>query len=197
MKEDKLIRGDAKLKKLPPERQREIWERLNAPKETLASVAKWLREDGVTVSKQTLSEFCSWYSLRLTFEEAEQDTVNFQEFITSAMPNLSQERVAELGSVYFNLQAIKHRDPKLFLAFQTAQHRAEMDVKKFEQRERELALSRDKFEFDAAKACLAQLPQLKVIASNTKLSESDKIDAIRRKLFGQLPLDGNAISPAK
>src|SRR5688500_7790790 len=107
MKDDKLIRGDAKLKKLPEDRQRAIWEKLNTPGETLASVCKWIAEDGMRVSRQTLSEFCSWYSLRLTFEEAEQDTMNFQEFIGQAMPNLSKDRVTELGSVYFNLQAIK------------------------------------------------------------------------------------------
>lgn len=141
MKEDKLIRGDAKLKKLPEDRQRAIWEKLNAPGETLASVCKWLAEDGVRVSRQTLSEFASWYSLKLTFEETEKDTLNFQEFVTQQMPELAQEKVTELGSVFFNLQAIKKRDPELFLAFQTAQHRAQMDHKRFEQRERELALA--------------------------------------------------------
>lgn len=186
MKEDKLIRGDAKLKKLPEDRQREIWEKLNAPGETLASVCKWLRADGVSVSRQTLSEFCSWYSLKVTFEETEADTLNFLDHARKEMPDISEEEIARLGNLHFNLQAIKQRDPKLFLKFQTARHRAEMDQLKFEQKERELALSRDKFEFDAAKACLAQLPQLKVIATS-KLSESEKIDAIRRKLFGQLP----------
>lgn len=187
MKEDKLIRGDAKLKKLPPERQREIWEKLNAPKETLASVAKWLREDGVTVSKQTLSEFCSWYSLRLTFEEAEQDTVNFQEFITSAMPSLSQERVAELGSVYFNLQAIKHRDPKLFLAFQTAQHRAEMDRKKFQQDEERLDLDRKKFQRETCELFVkwCQDERAKKIVESPD-SHAQKIEKLGQEMFGDL-----------
>jgi hypothetical protein len=190
MKEDKLIRGDAKLKKLPEDRQTEIFDRLNKSGETLASVRSWLREDGLSTSSRALSEFRDWYELKVTFKETEQDTLNFLELARKEMPDISEEEIARLGNLHFNLSAIKQRDPKLFLKFQTARHRAEMDVRKFDQRERELALSRDKFEFDAAKACLAQLPQLKVIAGNSKLSESDKINAIRTKLFGVLPEAG-------
>jgi len=54
-------------------------------------------------------------------------------------------------------------------------------------RERQIQLDREKFEFDAAKACLKELPELKTIASNGKLTQAEKIDAIRRKLFGVLP----------
>jgi hypothetical protein len=145
MKEDKLIRGDAKLKKLPESRQVEIWERLNTKDETLASVCKWLAEDGLRVSRQTLSEFASWYSLRLTFKQTEEDTLNFMEFARKELPTLSDDEITRLGNKFFQLDAIKKRNPDLFLDFTTAQHNAEMDHKKFDQRERELALSREKF----------------------------------------------------
>jgi hypothetical protein len=46
---------------------------------------------------------------------------------------------------------------------------------------------REKFEFDAAKACLKALPALKVISTNKTLSEADKVNAIRQKLFAVLP----------
>ena len=53
--------------------------------------------------------------------------------------------------------------------------------------EKQLALDREKFEFDAAKAALAKLPDLKLIASDKSLSDDDKLTAIREKLFGEVP----------
>jgi hypothetical protein len=50
-----------------------------------------------------------------------------------------------------------------------------------------LTLARDRFQFDAAKACLAHLPALRSIAQDNKLDQNAKLDAIRQKLFGQLP----------
>jgi hypothetical protein len=51
----------------------------------------------------------------------------------------------------------------------------------------ELTLARDKFEFDAAKACLAKLPQLKTISTNKELSEDQKLEQARLALFGSAP----------
>jgi hypothetical protein len=50
-----------------------------------------------------------------------------------------------------------------------------------------LALDRDKFQFDAAKACLEKLPELKTIAADRGLGEQAKLDAIRKQLFGEVP----------
>jgi len=50
--------------------------------------------------------------------------------------------------------------------------------------ERQLALDKEKFQFDAAKSCLAKLPELKVISTDKGMSESQKIEQIRLKLFG-------------
>lgn len=146
MKDDKLIRGDAKLKKLPEDRQREIWERLNAPGETLAKVAAWLREDGISVSGQTLSEFYSWFAWKEKMRVAEANTQNFQELIAQRMPELSKEKVAEFASIHFQLEAVRKDQPDIVLAFQTAEHRAKMDVLNFEQRNQRLAFDKEKFE---------------------------------------------------
>jgi len=146
MKEDKLIRGDAKLKKLPEDRQREIWDKLSTKGETLKSVCTWLADDGLRVSRQTLSEFASWYSLRLTFKEHEGDSLNFMEFARKELPQMSEAKIQRLGNQYFQLQAIKKRDPVLFLDFSTAKHKAEMDQKNFKQRERELVMKQRRVE---------------------------------------------------
>lgn len=48
--------------------------------------------------------------------------------------------------------------------------------------DKELGLAREKFEFDAATACLAKLPELKVV-SEKKLSDAEKTKAIQQILF--------------
>jgi hypothetical protein len=191
MNAEKKVRADAVLKNLPEERQLEIFELLK--EKSLAAARQHLREDGIRVSLQTLSEFYSWYALRMSLREAESDTENLLELIKQDAPELPEERLAAIGNALFNLRAIKSQDPKMFLAFQTARHNAEMDRLKFEQKEREIAqrekglqLEREKFEFDAAKACLEKLPELKVIAASD-VDENTKIEQIRLRLFGQLP----------
>jgi hypothetical protein len=47
-------------------------------------------------------------------------------------------------------------------------------------------LDREKFEFDAAKAALAHATELKTI-STSKLSEGEKVNRARQRLFGVLP----------
>jgi hypothetical protein len=55
-------------------------------------------------------------------------------------------------------------------------------------KQKDLQIRRDKFEWDAAAACLKDLPALKAIATNPALDNNGKINAIRAKLFGQLPV---------
>jgi hypothetical protein len=50
--------------------------------------------------------------------------------------------------------------------------------------ERQLSLDREKFEFDAARAAMRKLPELRAIAQNKSLSDADKISQARMKLFG-------------
>lgn len=49
-----------------------------------------------------------------------------------------------------------------------------------------LAFDRQRFEFDAAQACLKQLPELKAISSNRGLNQTEKVEQIRLRLFGTL-----------
>jgi len=53
--------------------------------------------------------------------------------------------------------------------------------------ERNIELAREKFEFDAAKAALAVLPELRKIATDRSLTDDDKLRQARLKLFGDLP----------
>ncbi len=51
----------------------------------------------------------------------------------------------------------------------------------------QLRLDRDRFEFDAAKAALAQLPALRAIAGDHGMDDDAKLSAARKALFGQTP----------
>ena len=53
--------------------------------------------------------------------------------------------------------------------------------------ERNIELARDKFEFDAAKAAMAVLPELRRIANDKSMTEDDKLHQARLKLFGEVP----------
>jgi hypothetical protein len=51
-------------------------------------------------------------------------------------------------------------------------------------RQQQLALDKDKFEFNAAKAALREVEKLKEIARNQSLDDRAKVDEARRALFG-------------
>lgn len=52
-------------------------------------------------------------------------------------------------------------------------------------KQEDIRLKRDRFEFDAAKAALAKLPELRAIAGNKSLDQTAKIQAVRQRLFGE------------
>jgi hypothetical protein len=190
-------RTDSVLGMLPEERQAQIAE--HAHGHTLEETRQWLAEDGVKTSRAALSLWLSDFRLRQTFRLAEGDAITFIDLLRKKRPGLSESELTGWANEFFQMQAVKLGDPRTFLQFATARHNAEMDRLNFEQRERglkqreeALKLEREKFEFDAAGACLAKLPELKTIAANPKLSQSAKIAAIRERLFGVVPTTGEA-----
>ena len=64
-----------------------------------------------------------------------------------------------------------------------------------EQRERALALSRERFEFDAAEVVLDHLSELKAILQDRSLKRPAKIQAVRLRLFGVQPPEGGSFRP--
>lgn len=53
--------------------------------------------------------------------------------------------------------------------------------------DKQLAFDREKFQWDAAQACLLRLPELKAISADKGLNETQRVEQIRLKLFGVLP----------
>jgi hypothetical protein len=59
---------------------------------------------------------------------------------------------------------------------------------KEESRRQQIALQRERFQFDAAKACLRKLPELKEVATSNALNQDEKIAAVCGILFGAPPV---------
>ena len=59
------------------------------------------------------------------------------------------------------------------------------EKKRFEQKERQMALAREKFEFDAVEAVLKETARIKTISADPALSSDEKREQLRRLLFPQ------------
>lgn len=173
----KIPRPDAKLKRLPEEVQAHIVEMCGLPNITQKHILEWiLAECDVQSSPAALSEFLSWHAAR---QEARQDEARVDAYLDEERqlhPEWSDEQLFERGQRMFSLLAISKQDPKAWTSVQR------------EDRERLLArTTREKFEFDAAKACLRHLPFLKQISAHKGMTEEEKVQAVRKRLWGTPP----------
>ncbi|CAN5353037.1 hypothetical protein BH09VER1_BH09VER1_28510 [soil metagenome] len=135
-------RSDSKLKLLPADRQEQIVEWINTPKsETcpggLRHALEQLGLDGFKTSIRALSEFWSWWRLQERFSSASERAQQIEELILKKNPDMSPERVREIGQVLFTLEAVDTQDREgyvamenLSLARQTAETRAELEKQK-------------------------------------------------------------------
>lgn len=139
----KKIRADSILGNLTAERQAEIAE--YARSHSMAETKAWLAADGLRISMGSLSDWFSSWRLQQQFRVADADALNFIELLRKKRPELPETELQSWASEFFQMQAVKSGDSETFLAFATARHKAEMDRKKFEQRERELAQDREKW----------------------------------------------------
>ena len=93
------------------------------------------------------------------------------------------ERLMELNKTLIMQLSVHGAANPALLEIAVTLQRSVLDWVKVEQKRAELKLSREKFEFDAAKACLAKLPDLKAVSDQPKLSPDEKAAAIRQILF--------------
>jgi hypothetical protein len=62
-----------------------------------------------------------------------------------------------------------------------------MDHARLVEARKDREFAREKFEFDAARAALAKAAELQAIAGDRSLDQDAKLEAARRRLFGELP----------
>jgi len=120
-------RADAKLKTLPDDRQDDIAE--YARDHTLADTVLWLGSSGIQVSSSTLSAFLSWYQVRAQLTQNNSAVHEVLTQIAKQDPEMTVERITELGQKFFIGLAIEKRDPRAwFLVQQIACRQAELQL---------------------------------------------------------------------
>lgn len=175
---------------------------LNLPEEQQAKLADWLlngmpyHEANVLVGKEfgvTLRSLGSSYS-RFWREVCEPELLQRRSRMVSSAEARAEEVDRRPGQFdKATLDAISERAYTLAISPQSEAKDVKavmmllLKAQDQNRKERELGLALDKFQFDAAKACLALLPELKVISQDKGLSEPEKVQQIRLKLFGVLP----------
>jgi hypothetical protein len=172
----KKPRSDSKLKTLPKAAQAKIaaWLDADSQDDVIARIRK---DYGVSTSPAALSDFYQWFHLTAQLQEAASFADQLKrDLATIPGLKLDSDQLAKAAQVAFELQALKTKDAKLFIG-----------LRHIRQNQEQLSFERQRFEFDAAKAALAQLAALRAIASDKALSDQDKLLAARKRLFGEVP----------
>lgn len=185
-------RSDAVLKNLPEEQQAKLadWLLSGVPYHEAKVLAE--KEFGVALrSLDAFKEFWRDICVPHLLERRRRAFQTAEARAGEAMLNPGQFDKATLDALRqkaFELAESPGANPKDVKAVMMLLLKArDQDIQ-----ERQLAFDKQKFEFDAAKACLAKLPELKVVAADKGLSDAQKVEQIRLKLFGELPEDANA-----
>jgi hypothetical protein len=213
---DKLPRAESRLKNLPEARQDAIYEHLTLAsvpetvkqtetegakgsasshttrlrRPTLVETVAWLGQDGVQTCVRALSEWRRWYVER---RRRQAEAASAADMLADCkqegwFKTAEEERAA--SQILFSRLAIHDANWKAWAANEklaVAKDKIKVEKERVQQSKEELDLQREKFQFDAATACLKHLPRLRSIAANSALDESAKINAVREALFGEIP----------
>jgi hypothetical protein len=172
MSNDRKPRPDSVFKTLPKARQDAIGE--YSLDHSLAETVAWLRADGLKTSSSALGNFLSGWRLEQRLSRNASKVKQIQERMREE--GYSESEVDRAGQVFFTEMAMDDEDPAQWKFIQGLKLKA-----------KELEFDREKFQFDATKAALAKLPELKAIISNSSLSEDEKLTQARLALFGSTP----------
>jgi vacuolar-type H+-ATPase subunit I/STV1 len=158
-----------------------IFQRLVDGNESYQTVADELQKLlGVRTSASALSEYFSRHSWRWRAERAAAQATSIEKAL----------KVADFSDA--KAKAIAQREFELAASNLSVQELARL--KKIGQIDRKLNLDERSIElreFDAAKAALQHAAAIKSIATSKSLNDTEKVDAVRRRLFGEIPEEVN------
>ncbi len=146
----KKTRSDSVLGNLTPDRQDAIAD--YARTHSLIDTVAWLRADGVATSRTALSEWLSSWLLEQRFARSGTQADKFRDWLKTEAPDLSEEELDRRAALMFQFTAVEEGDPKTFLKFATARHKAKHDAAKLQLQQQQHALDRDRFEMQFADA---------------------------------------------
>ena len=161
------------------ESARDFWRALFISSATQASIRSQLASKlKINLKRDAqLTEFRSWLDEQDTRDrEAERMAEDERRLTETFGDTLNKDQIREQVLHASYARTLATGDFKLGLKTVSADVKAES-----------ISLDRDKFQFDAAKACLAKLPELKAISANKELSEDQKLEQARLALFGSAP----------
>lgn len=192
-------RSDSPLKNLSEERQAQVIEWCNTPKQvaedgvTVTCVGghkfakQQLADDGLKVSEGALSDFYSWWHLRRDFQQADQQTEDILELIKKLDPEITAEKLEAAGHLIFTKNAVASRDAKEFREMEYLKLAKLSARTKGRQKDEELQIRRDTFQVKTCELFLRWYGDKRLAEiANSNLSNSDKIAAMRQLAFAEI-----------
>lgn len=180
----KKTRADAKLLNLPEEQQARLAEWLLDGMAYHAARELVLKEFGVTTSLAALSGFFSEVCVPALLRRRSRAVGAADALVDDAMRNVGRVDAALIEALKqraFEVLMKPNADPQEIAAvLGQALKSRDQSIK-----ERQVELAESRWQFDAAKECLAHLAELRAIASDGGMDQAGKLEAVRRRLFGE------------
>ncbi len=185
-------RSDKKLEALSEEQERVLWKLLTTPGVRYDDAREFVKKEfGIALgSNRALS---AWYQERAARELIE-STVRHAAvadecagILSEKAPAMKQAAKGRLSQLLFQA-SVDGAQPKVLKDIAAVLGGLEYDEREAERLKldrEQIALDRDKFEFNAAKAALKAATELKQIAADASLDEDARIQAARERLFGK------------
>jgi hypothetical protein len=167
-------RANCLLKNLAPARQQALYEFMegvgNEKGHSYAECIAWLAKDGLETSRSKLSDWRSWYSLRLCFQLCRDITTALMEDDKKPDQKYSDEDIQRKGDRIFSLLALKASDDKAW----SRVRRVQVSQQAVTATEKKLELEYTKYADQRAK--------IKVVESDTVMTPEEKEERIRQIL---------------
>jgi hypothetical protein len=183
------------LRQLPEERQAAIMEMLET--KSYCEVSRLLAAEGINAPRPALTRFRSWRLQCDQLRQNEADVDLLLEHLRTERPEIDQAELFRYGQQVLSLLAVRKENAGDWARIQRLRqqegrlHLEAMRAKAYRRRvlldKQALKLARDKFEFDACKAALAQLPALRKISTDKSLNAVEKLTQVRMAIFGMAP----------
>ena len=180
------LRSDAKLLNLPEEQQAQLADWLLSGMPYHVARATVEKEFGVRVALSAFTQF--WNEVCAgAYIQRRARAVGLADEVaadcTKTPGQFDRATVDAIRQKAFELAVCPATEAKDIKAiFALLQKSTDQDLKR-----QQLALARDKFEWDAVKSAMENAEFIKSVKADKGLSEDAKLQAVRQRLFGQLP----------
>ena len=112
---------------------------------SLKETVEWLGRERVKTNSTSLSNWLERYRLTQFFLAAKFETNEYKDWCLEKYPNISQRELDRRANMSFQLKALRYHDPRTYLAVNAARHKVKVDNTRLSQRERAMALTREKW----------------------------------------------------